>query len=189
MPLRSGDHGYGSLAKTLHWSTVVALLAQFVIGYRLDVDDSGRGRGRGRGGDDGDSAGSGRGRGRGGDDDGGYLSDPDTLLKVHLLLGVLILTLAVVRLVVRRLDGLPPWAETLSHRERTLAHWTEKALLTLLFVVPLTGIVLVASGDDDVLPLHVAAHIAFFLALALHLGLVLKHQLVDRDRLLARMLP
>jgi cytochrome b561 len=188
MPLRSGVHGYGSLAKALHWLTVVALLAQFVIGYRMDVDDSGHGRGRGRGGDD-DSSGRGRGRGRGGDDDGGYLSDPDTLLKVHVLLGVFILTLAVVRVVVRRLDGLPPWAETLSHRERTLAHWTEKALLVLLFVVPLTGIVLVASGDDDVLPLHVAAHIAFFVALALHLGLVLKHQLVDRDRLLARMLP
>ena len=58
----------------------------------------------------------------------------------------------------------------------------------LLFVVPATGIVLVASGDDDVLPLHVGAHIAFFVALAAHLGLVLKHQLVDRDRLLARML-
>jgi cytochrome b561 len=184
MPLRSGDHGYGTLAKTLHWLTVVALIAQFTIGYRLDVDDSGqgRGRGRGRGGE------SGRGRGRGGDDSDGYLSDPDTLLTVHVLLGVLILTLAVVRVVVRRLHGLPPWAETLSHRERTLAHWTEKVLLVLLFVVPLTGIVLVASGDDDVLPLHVGAHIAFFVALAGHLGLVLKHQLVDRDRLLGRML-
>jgi cytochrome b561 len=188
MPLRSGDHGYGSLAKSLHWLTVVALIAQFLIGYRLDVDDSGRGRGRGRGGDN-DDSGRGRGRGRGGDDDGGYLTDPDTLLTVHVLLGVLIVTLAVARVVVRRLDGLPPWAETLSHRERTLAHWTEKALLLLLFVVPLTGIVLVASGDDDVLPLHVAAHVAFFVALASHLGLVLKHQLVDRDRLLARMLP
>ena len=112
MPLRSGDHGYGALAKTLHWLTVVALVAQFTIGYRLDVDDSGhgRGRGRGRGGE------SGRGRGRGGEDDGGYLDDPGTLLTVHVLLGVLILTLAVIRVVVRSLDGLPPWAETLSHR-------------------------------------------------------------------------
>ena len=84
MPLRSGDHGYGALAKTLHWLTVVALVAQFTIGYLLDVDDSGhgRGRGRGRGGE------SGRGRGRGGDDDGGYLDDPGTLLTVHVLLGV-----------------------------------------------------------------------------------------------------
>ena len=187
MPLRSGEHGYGALAKSLHWLTVLALLAQFAVGYALDVDDgSGRGRGRGRGGD---GSGRGRGRGRGGDDDGGYLADPDGLLTLHVLLGVLILTLAVVRVVVRRVDGLPPWAEGLSHRERTLAHWTEKALLTLLFVVPLTGIVLVAAGDDDVLPLHVAAHVAFFVALALHVGLVLKHQLVDRDRLLARMLP
>jgi cytochrome b561 len=184
MPLRSGEHGYGALAKTLHWLTVVALVAQFTIGYRLDVDDSGRGRGRGRGrGGD-----PGRGRGRGGEDDGGYLSDPGTLLTVHVLLGVLILTVAVIRVVVRTVDGLPPWAATLTPRERTLAHWTERTLLVLLFVVPATGIALVASGDDDVLPLHVAAHIAFFVALAAHLGLVLKHQLVDRDRLLGRML-
>jgi cytochrome b561 len=184
MPLRSGEHGYGALAKTLHWLTVVALIAQFTIGYRLDVDDSGRGRGRGRG----RGGESGRGRGRGGEDDGGYLSDPDTLLTVHVLLGVLILTLAVIRVVVRTVDGLPPWAETLSHRERSVAHWSERTLLVLLFGVPASGIVLVASGDDDVLPVHVSAHIAFFVALAAHLGLVLKHQLLDRDRLLGRML-
>jgi cytochrome b561 len=40
----------------------------------------------------------------------------------------------------------------------------------------------------DLLPLHIAAHIAFFATIAVHLGMVLKHQLVDRDRLLVRML-
>ena len=77
MRLRSGDHGYGALAKTLHWLTVVVLTAQFVIGYRLDVDDSGQGRGRGRG--RGGESGRGRGRGGedgGGEDGGGYLDDP-----------------------------------------------------------------------------------------------------------------
>jgi hypothetical protein len=82
-PLRNTESGYGSVTKWLHWSTVVALAAQFVVGYLLD-DERGRGRGRGRGGDgddgdDGDSSGpgsghelvldSGRGRGRGGDDE------------------------------------------------------------------------------------------------------------------------
>jgi cytochrome b561 len=60
-------------------------------------------------------------------------------------------------------------------------------LYLLLFVVPLTGLWLVVVSDDAV-ALHVAGHIAFFVALALHVGLVLKHQLIDRDRLLRRML-
>jgi hypothetical protein len=41
--------------------------------------------------------------------------------------------------------------------------------------------------SDDLLFLHVVTHIAFFAALAAHVGLVLKHQLIDGDRLLHRM--
>ena len=71
--------------------------------------------------------------------------------------------------------------------ERTLAHWTERALYVLLFVIPLTGLWLVLVSDDAV-ALHVASHIAFFCVVAAHIGLVLKHQLIDRDRLLRRMI-
>jgi cytochrome b561 len=172
---------YGAVARTLHWGTLAALVAQFTIGYVMHGDDdSGHGRGRGQG------EGSGHGRGRGGDDDtalgGGW-----SLLHTHVTLGLFILLLAVVRVAWRRASGLPQWAETLSPGERRLATVTERTLLTTLFVIPLTGIALVL-GDDDLLPLHVAAHVTFFAALATHVGLVLKHQLVDRDRLLARML-
>lgn len=59
--VRNGEHGYGLVTRTLHWLMVTAIAAQFLIGYAMDADDSGRGRGRGRGGE------SGRGRGRGGD--------------------------------------------------------------------------------------------------------------------------
>ena len=53
--------------------------------------------------------------------------------------------------------------------------------------MPLSGIGLLLV-DDDLLVLHVTTHVVFFAALAAHLGLVLKHQLVDRDRLLRRIL-
>uniref|UniRef100_UPI00156590A5 cytochrome b n=1 Tax=Ilumatobacter nonamiensis TaxID=467093 RepID=UPI00156590A5 len=90
---RNGDRGYGLVTRTLHWLIALAILAQFVIGYTMDAGGRGRGRGRGRGGE------SGRGRGRGGDD---YdLFGDDTLLTVHVVLGLTILTLAVVRLVWR----------------------------------------------------------------------------------------
>ncbi|KUH40039.1 MULTISPECIES: cytochrome b [Streptomyces] len=180
----SGSAGYRPLTKVLHWSVAVAFAAQFAVGYLLDADGPGRGRGRGRGrGDD-----PGRGRGRGGEDRGYEVLGDDPLLTAHVLLGATIVVLGAVRLARRRMTPLPPWAPTLSAAERRLAHHTETALYWLTFVVPATGLALLAADDDAVLPVHVAAQAAFFAALALHVGLVLKHQLVDRDGLLRRML-
>jgi len=98
-----------------------------------------------------------------------------------------VLLLAATRLRRRRVVPLPPWAETLSSRERTWAHRTEQLLYLSLVVMPLSGIG-VLLVDDDLLALHVTTHVVLFAALVAHLGLVLKHQLVDRDRLLRRML-
>lgn len=111
----------------------------------------------------------------------------NALLTVHVTLGVTILVLTIVRLYWRRRAGLPPWAEGLSSAERTLAHWTERALYTLLVVMPLSGLWLVLVSDDAV-AVHVASHFVFFVALAAHVGLVVKHQLFNRDRLLRRMI-
>ena len=57
-----------------------------------------------------------------------------------------------------------------------------------MFVIPITGLWLIVADDDDALTPHVIAHVAFFVVITLHVGLVLKHQLLDRDRLLRRML-
>jgi cytochrome b561 len=84
--------------------------------------------------------------------------------------------------------SLPPWAPALGRAERRLEGWLERALLLLLFAIPLSGLMLVGTGEDDYVPLHVAAHVAFFVAVALHVGLVLKHTVIQRDRHLARML-
>jgi len=199
--LRNDQHGYGSVTKILHWSTLVAIVAQFVVGYLMDADDSGRGRGRGRG------------RGgesdlialpplRQGSDDGG-----EQLVLIHVVLGLTILVLATVRLAWRLSGRLPDWADALGDGERRLEAIVEKALYLLLFAIPITGLGLVfASGedwdvgsaelsapweivDDDVwLAAHIAAHVAFFVVVALHVGLVLKHTVVRRDGLLTRML-
>jgi cytochrome b561 len=180
---------YGRVTKTLHWLTVAALACQFVIGYLLH-HASGHGRsghsGHGHGGGSDDDGRSGS--GRGGDDFSlGFGAGDDTLATVHVGLGLTILTLAVVRLLWRRATALPAWAPGLSQAERVLATWTERTLYLCLFLIPLTGISLLLVSDD-LLALHVATHIAFFVALAAHLGLVLKHQLIDRDRLLERMI-
>ena len=44
MHLRNGEHGYGAVTKLLHWLTVVAVVAQFVVGWTMSVDDSARDR-------------------------------------------------------------------------------------------------------------------------------------------------
>jgi cytochrome b561 len=38
MALRTGDAGYGSLAKAQHWLTLLVVAAQRVVGYSLDLD-------------------------------------------------------------------------------------------------------------------------------------------------------
>lgn len=174
---------YGRVARLLHWSTVGLLTAQFAVGYGLDRSDWLEDLGE------------------------AWLGDASRLLVVHIGLGVTILVVAGARVAWRRAVGLPPWAPTLSAVERRVASLTEKALYVLLFAIPLTGLALVlVSGedwdvgrgewvaprewvDDDVLlGAHIASHLAFFLAVGTHVGLVLKHQLLDRDHLLRRML-
>jgi cytochrome b561 len=185
MPLRNGEHGYGAVTKLLHWLTFSAILGQFLVGYSMEVDD--------HGGDDESLAALDRGRGgsgSGGVDDGygDVFSDSFGLLELHVVLGLTILTLATLRVAWRYAGGLPPWAPALSRGERTLESWLEKALLLLLFVIPGTGLLLIGTGEDDWLPLHVAAHVAFFVVVGLHVALVLKHTVIQRDRHLARML-
>ena len=179
MTARNGTHGYGWVTRTLHWLTVGLVLAQFVVGYLMDDEGGrGRGRGRGRGGD-----GPGHGRGRGGGEE-----DVITLLPLHVTLGIAIVAIAILRVFWRVSTPLPPWAESLSLTERRIATLTERVLLAMLFVVPATGLVLVLGEDDDLLGVHVAAHVVFFTALAAHLGLVLGRGLRGRPVLLGRML-
>ena len=169
-PLRNGAHGYGLVTRTLHWVMVAAIFTQFAIGFSMGARPGG-------------------GRGKGSGDRSRY--EPfgsNHLLTVHVILGSVILTLAVIRLVWRWTTPLPPWADTLTAGERTLAHWTERALYGLMFAIPLTGLWLVLEDDDDARWPHVLSHIAFFIVFVLHISLVVKHQLVDRDRLLQRML-
>ncbi len=176
---------YPWVSRLLHWTMFFALSIQFLIGYAMDrFDDLLEGPvDRWLGGDE------------------------DNLLLVHAMLGTCILLLALIRLLWRETVGLPPWAETLSPFERRLAHLTEVVLYSLMFLIPLSGLALVlVSGedwdvwgreweapfevvDDDILLAgHITTHFLFAAAFAAHLGLVLKHQLVNRDRLLRRML-
>jgi cytochrome b561 len=161
MPMRNGSHGYGLVTKFLHWLTVGAIAAQFPIGYQLH-------HGGGRASDDGSFA-------------NGW-----TLQDLHVAMGMTILALALARTLWRVTTTLPPWAEFLSPVERRVESILEKVLLALLLLVPATGLLFVVA--DAPFALHVSTQVAFLAALAVHVGLVLRHTFVRRDRILSRML-
>ena len=215
MHLRNGEHGYGVVTKVLHWLTVAAIAGQFVVGYTMDpsgeiADVSCDPPGENRSGGDTSEAEDAQqdrreerceaeqealeeraedGVGTAWSDlgDGSILADGLTGPEAHVLLGLTVILLGVVRVLWRAATPLPPWAPALSEAERGLESLLEKVLLTLLFVVPGTGLLLVL-GEDGWLSLHIAAHVTFFCVVALHIGLVLRHTVVQRDRQLQRML-
>jgi cytochrome b561 len=177
---------HGVIARVLHWLTVLALLGQYLVGYAMI----------------------------GAEGllepwiEAAYDGDEDLLLPVHVALGCSILVLTAVRYVWRRSITLPAWPPTVTRTERRVASATERALYALLVITPSTGLMLVLlSGedrevtdrldwmspldlvDDDLLvAIHVSAQILLLVAIALHVGFVLKHQFVDRDRFVRRMI-
>jgi cytochrome b561 len=173
-PPPGGARGYRGSQKVLHWLTVVAVAAQLAVGYNLDLDDDCDPTGEELSGGDTSDAFEDRldrleDQCEARADDYDLLGGGFDLAEVHLLLGLTVLALGVLRPLVRRIAGLPPWSEHLSAGQRRLSTWTERTLMLLLVVVPLSGLVLVGTGDDTWLPLHIGAHIAFFVALAAHL--------------------
>jgi cytochrome b561 len=214
--LRNGAHGYGVVTRLLHWLTVAALAAQFAVGWSMDLDD-GTDRAEDRLDDDADRReDDAEQRGEAAEEraeaaierredaldaraddapsdlfsdvvDGTAFSDGLSLPELHVVLGLSIILLAAVRWGWRARTPLPPWAAHLAAGERRLEAGLEKLMLALLAVVPATGLLLVAAGEDW-LPLHVAAQLLFLAAVAAHVGLVLRHTVLRRNRHLARML-
>lgn len=217
MRWRNPKGGYGAVTKLLHWLTVLAVAAQFVIGYSMDVD-SAAGEAEDRvdaredlledaaeGMDEAaeerleaeierleeaadavtDSPGA-----RELDDlvAGRVLQGGINGGEAHVAIGLLVMFLGVARLLWRRVVPLPPWAEHLSEPERRFEGMLEKVLLTMLLVVPATGLAMVLTPGDDLLPVHIAAQVALLTAVALHVGLVAKHTVVHRHGHLSRML-
>lgn len=183
MPLVSTEQGYGTVTKLLHWLTFVLLVTQFILGYGMEgfaealfeEDSSGHGGDRTRAGD-------------------------DQLVFAHAWLGGAILALAVIRLMWRWGTPLPAWSERLAAADRTVEAWAERILYATLFVIPVSGILLLFfSGEEreledrrewlppfDSVPdglmlgLHIAGHLTLYVALLVHVGLALRRRTLSR---------
>lgn len=172
--------GYGWVTKVLHWVTVLLLVGQFVLGYAMEalgevvlgeMDSLGHGRG------DGD----------------------ERLVFAHGWLGGIILAVGLLRIAWRRATPLPPWDERLTERDRRIERLAELTLYWLLVLVPASGLALLflsgrerevsdgewrppfdVVGDDVLLTLHVAGHVAFYLAVLAHVGVAVRRRTLGR---------
>jgi cytochrome b561 len=137
------------------------------------------------------------------------LGNYHALLAVHRPLGIVILVLAVIRLINRRLTTLPPFPARMPNWERSIATASERLLYSLMLALPLVGWGMLSAGHypiimfgrvelPPILPaspsvyavlrkVHTVLAYLLFLTFLGHLTAVLFHTLVIRDRLLNRM--
>jgi len=190
MPLANSPNRYGSIAKALHWTTAALILVLIPMGFiakNLAIATQ----------------------------TGSPVVSIEvltTLFSTHKTLGVAVFFVALLR-ILWALSQSKPRALHPDRRLETLAaetvHWL---LYGAIVLVPLTGWIHHAAstgfapiwgpfGQD--LPLvpkseplselfaafHFAAVVVMVLSLGLHIAGALKHQIIDRDTTLARMLP
>lgn len=135
--------------------------------------------------------------------------DYHKLIAIHRPLGIMILILAIVRLINRRLTTLPPFLPTMSERVRRLSSIYERLLYTLMIALPLVGWGMLSAGHypivmfgsvhlPPILPAspmlyavlrkaHTILAFLFFGTFLTHLSVVLYHTFIIRDRILHRM--
>ena len=141
-------------------------------------------------------------------------ADVQAAYNGHKTFGMIILSLSLVRLGWRLTHTPPALPAGMKNWERRVASATHWAFYALMIGMPLGGWLgssaspfpsLMFNNPDLVLPklpipqdevlettilsLHGAGGWAILLLTALHAGAALKHQFVDRDNLLARMIP
>ncbi len=170
---------YSHTAITLHWAIALLIFAAFPLGvYMHELPLS---------------------------------PDKLRLYSYHKWIGVSVFLLAVLRVTWRSTHRPPPLPDTMPRWERLAAHGVHYLLYALILVVPLSGwLMSSAKGFQTVwfgvLPLpdllaknkelgdllkevHESLNFALLALVLAHVGAALKHQFIDRDGILARMLP
>jgi cytochrome b561 len=173
------DTRYTHTAITLHWLVALLIFAAFPLGvYMHDLPLS---------------------------------PDKLRLYSYHKWIGVTVFVLAVIRLSWRATHRAPAMPENMPNWEKFAAHATHYALYVLIFAIPLSGWLMSSAkgfqtvwfgvlplpdlvGKDKALGdlLHEVHEVFNFLLLGLvagHVGAALKHHFIERDDILARMLP
>lgn len=174
---RTSHSGYSTMAIALHWTIAVLILGNAAGGLIQENTDK---------------------------------ATAATIMWFHKSIGLTILTLSLIRLALRLTQGFPPFPDSTPKWDAVFARSTHVAFYGLMIGVPLAGWMMVSAGprplewfglfDWPKLPVSKAtgafakdAHevLAFTMIglVVLHVAGALKHHLMDRDDVLARMLP
>lgn len=169
---------YTRTALALHWASALLIFASFAIGlYAVDLKLS---------------------------------PIKLKLYSYHKWIGVTVFALAVARLLWRWRHPAPPLPGGMARWEQITAHGTHAAIYVLLFAVPITGWLMSSAAGvpvvylgiwqlpdlvakdkelaDALKTVHYALNKTLLALVVLHVAAALKHQFVDRDDLLGRML-
>lgn len=178
--MRSSTKRYSLTAITLHWLMAILIIATFLLGLTM-VDIPGL---------------------------------TPTKLKYfswHKWLGVTVFGIACLRILWRMTHAAPPYADNMQSWQKKASHIAHALMYVLIFAVPLSGyfyslaagvpvmylgvipLPVLIAPDPELKALLKQVHYAFNVVLlgvfCLHVLAVLKHQFIDRDRTLQRMLP
>jgi cytochrome b561 len=171
---------YGRAAAWLHWGIGLALLAQIAFGFLMD-DLAPRGT-----------------------------PARAAVINLHKSIGIVLGVLIVARLAWRLAHAPPPWPGSMSALQQRAAGLGHRALYVCMVVLPLSGYVgsnfskhgirffgvtLAPWGPDWPAAysffggVHVAAAFVFSALILGHVALALKHALIERDGVFARIVP
>ena len=179
MTLRNTASAYGSIAKLLHWTIVVLIIAQFWLGYSADDLPNGLAKLK--------------------------------LLATHKSIGMTVLMLALVRVVWRLANPVPPPPVTTPRWQQLAARTSHLLLYLLLFLQPVTGWIMSSARNfpvsyfgwfqwpDLVRPsdelherfedIHHLLAEALLVVAVVHAAAALYHHFWVKDDVLRRMLP
>jgi len=174
-----GAAGYGTVARLFHWTVALMVVVQIPAGIGMTSEP--------------------------------LLSVSGPLYILHKGSGTILLLLVAARLTWRLTHRPPPFPDFMPPLERKIAHATHLAIYTLLLLMTVSGYVrtvgegypielLDALGVPTLLPempgaaramlvVHQFAVIALVGLIAVHVGAVLRHQLIARHPVLRRMWP
>lgn len=184
MPLLNSATRYGAITRFLHWAVFLLFACQYLGANIMTRIAQGKTL---------------------------FWLNGDDYYNWHKSIGLVLLTLVVLRIAWRKLTPLPDWAPTLTPAERTISHWNETVLYTCMLLMPVSGYLFVMAGDYGIklfgrydLPnpvgkqewlatvaqvVHIFTSYVIVVIAAWHVGLGLKHHIFDRDGFLNRMLP
>ncbi|GAA4014651.1 cytochrome b [Actimicrobium antarcticum] len=174
------DLHYTRTAKFLHWLIALLLISQFAFGYWLDEIPRGT-------------------------------PDRGFFINLHKSTGIVIGLLIILRIVWRLLHTPPALPSSTPRWQQRAAAASHFVLYACMLLMPLSGYLasnfskhgvklfnavrLAPWGSDDKLlytifnQTHQVTAVLLAAFVGLHILAVLKHQLIDRDHLLSRMLP